>query len=131
VPAPFEGLINRISERFAQALAAKRLERSTETLRIAAWRTYDQSGAQVAESGRQIGDRPCDSRILLNDLRIDQLVDDQLRHGSPNQLAECVVRTPVDPRPEPRDAGVVGQPQKIFGILREESDQCEGAAAAL
>ena len=33
VPAPFEGLINRISERFAQALAAKRLERSTETLR--------------------------------------------------------------------------------------------------
>ena len=50
VPAPFEGLINRISERFAQVLAAKRLKRSTETLRDRSL-ANEQSGAQVAETG--------------------------------------------------------------------------------
>ena len=56
VPAPFEGLINRISERFAQALAAKRLERSTQTLRdrsLANLRTIGGAGSRDRAANRR------------------------------------------------------------------------------
>src|SRR3954452_4702798 len=55
-----------------------------------------------------------------------ELIDDELRDDRAQLLPERMVRAPVDARPEPRQARVVGQAAELLPVLGKEFDQQPG-----